>query len=122
MTASNPQDLPALFLRALTAGDVEAAVSLYEPDGVVAPDPDRPVRGRPAIGAMLSGFLAAQRPRWSLHDAEVVEADDVALVRSRWTVTVTDAAGVSTRLDVQPTLVARRQALGHWLVVIDRPA
>jgi uncharacterized protein (TIGR02246 family) len=121
MTASNPQNLPALFLRALAAGDVEAAVSLYEPDGVVARDPDRPVRGRSAIRAMLSGFLA-QKPRWLLHDAEVVQADDVALVRSRWTVTVTDAAGVSTRLDVQPMLVARRQAEGHGLVVIDRPA
>ena len=95
---------------------------LYEPDGVVAPDPDRPVRGRPAIRTMLAGFLAAQRPRWSLHDAEVVQAHDVALVRSRWTIVVTDAAGMSTRLDVQPTLVARRQAEGHWLVVIDRSA
>ena len=121
MTASNPQDLPALFLRALTAGDVDEAASLYEPDGVVAPDPDRPVRGRSAIRTMLSGFLA-QSPRWLLHDAEVVQAGDVALVRSRWTVAMTDAAGVSTRLDVQPTLVARRQADGRWLVVIDRPA
>ncbi|HEY7141922.1 MAG TPA: SgcJ/EcaC family oxidoreductase [Methylomirabilota bacterium] len=121
MTASNPQDLPALFLRALTASDVDAAASLYEPDGIVAADPDRPVKGRPAIRAMLAGFLD-QKPRWSLHDTEVVQAADVALLRSRWTVTMTDAAGVSTRLDVQPTLVARRQAEGHWLVVIDRPA
>ncbi len=121
MTASNPQDLPALFFRVLTAGDVEAAVSLYEPDGVVALDPDRPVRGRSAIRTMLSGFLA-QKPRWVLHDADVVQTDEVALVRSRWTVTVTDAAGASTKLDVQPTIVARRQADGRGLVVIDRPA
>ena len=64
----------------------------------------------------------AQKPRWLLHDAEVVQAGDVALVRSQWTVTITDAAGASTRLDLRPTLVARRQPDGRWLVVIDRPA
>ncbi len=69
---------------------------------------------------MVAGFLA-QGPRFVLHDTEVVQAGGVALVRPRWTVTTVDAAGASAEDDIQPTLVARQQPAGHWLVVIDRP-
>lgn len=69
---------------------------------------------------MLTGFLS-RRPHFVLRDSEVVEAGDVALIRSQFTATTTDAAGKREEMQVAPTLVARRQPEGHWLVVIDRP-
>ena len=120
MTASQPQDLPTLFLQGLNAADVEAVVSLYEPNGVVASTPAEARHGREAIRSMVTGFLA-QRPVFALQDSEVTQADDVALIRARWMVTTTDAGGATTTMRVAPTLVARRQADGQWLVVIDRP-
>ncbi len=120
MKASTPRELPELFLQGLNAGDVEAVLALYEPDGVVAADPSQPLHGHQSIRAMLTSFLA-QHPRFDLHDSEVVEAGDIALIRVRWTATTTDAAGQAQAMKVAPTLLARRQADGHWLVVIDRP-
>ena len=120
MKASTPHELPGLFLAGLNAGDVESVVSLYEPDGVVSPDPAQVLSGHQAIRSMLVGFLA-QHPRFVLHDSEVIEVGDVALIRSRWTATTTDAEGKRQEMEVAPTLVARRQTEGHWLVVIDRP-
>ena len=58
----------------------------------MAPDPSQVVRGRAAIRAMISGFLA-DRLLFTLHSVETVQAEDLALVRSRWTVAMPDAAG-----------------------------
>ena len=119
--ASDPQDLPRLLIERLNSGDADAVAALYESEGVVAPDPAQVVAGREAIKSMATAFLA-QEPRFLLHDSEVVQAGDLALVRSRLTVTVLDAARTTTESEVEPTLVARRQPDGYWLVVIDRPS
>ena len=54
MRASQPQELPSLFVEALNPGDVDAVVSLYEVDGVVAPDPKQIVAGHAAIRSMTA--------------------------------------------------------------------
>lgn len=120
MKAQRPEDLPALFLEALNSGDVDSVVSLYEAEGVVAADANHPVIGQAAIRSMVAGFLA-QNPKFTFHGSEVVQTTDVALIRSRWTISSTDSLGSTTEIVVAPTLVARRQPDGYWLVVIDRP-
>lgn len=120
MTAAAPQDLPRLFREAFEAGNPDAVADLYEPNGLIAPDPSSPVVGRSAIRAMAAGFMT-QHPRFSLHDVEVVQCGDLALVRSRWTITTADPSGGTREMRIQPTLIARRQADAGWLVVIDRP-
>jgi uncharacterized protein (TIGR02246 family) len=119
MKVSSPQDLSRLIIEALNSGDVDVVVSLYEPDGVIAPNPGQIVSGRAAIRSLAAGFLAL-RPRLILHDTEVVQADDVALVRSRVTQTIIQA---EKRIEtvLEPILVARRQTDGSWLIAIDRP-
>jgi ketosteroid isomerase-like protein len=78
------------------------------------------VAGRAAIKTMVTGFIA-QHPHFTLQDAEVVQANDVALVRCRWMMTMGGSTGASVGTSVTPTLVVRRQPGGHWLVLIDRP-
>ncbi len=119
MKASSPQDLSRLIIEALNSGDVDMVVSLYEPDGVIAPDPNQIVSGRAAIRPLAAGFLA-QRPRLILNDSEFVQARDVALVRSRVTQTMLQAEQ-KTETVLEPILVARRQTDGCRLIAIDRP-
>jgi ketosteroid isomerase-like protein len=69
---------------------------------------------------MVTGFMT-KSPQFTLHESEAVEVGDVALVRSRWTVRMTEHDGKETEVNVEPTLVARQQPDGCWLVVIDRP-
>jgi uncharacterized protein (TIGR02246 family) len=120
MKASTPQELPERFRQGFSSGDANAIVSLYEPAGVIAPDPNHVIAGQAAIREMVVGFMA-QRPQFTLHEAEAVQAGDIALVRSRWTVRTMDESGRPMEMKVSPTLVARRQPDGRWLVVIDRP-
>ena len=104
-----PEDLSRLIVERLNAGDVDGLTALYEPDAVLAlPDGqiatgssqirqayERVVAGRPTFEP------GTQRP--TLHHG------DIALTSSRL------ANGVVT------VEVARRQADGTWLWVIDQP-
>ncbi len=120
MKASNPQDLPRLIVEGLNSGDVDSVVSLYEPNGIIAPDPNQVVVGHAAIRSLTANFVSL-RPWLILHDSESVQTGDVALVRSRVTLTTLDAEGKKTETHLKPILVARRQSDGCWLVIIDRP-
>lgn len=120
MKTVQPEELCDLFLDALNSGDVESVVSLYEVDGVIAPDSGDPVSGRESIRSMIADSLG-QRPHFVLNDSDVVRSGDIALIRSNWTVTLLDSAGKKTPLDLGATMVARQQPDGRWLVVIDRP-
>jgi uncharacterized protein (TIGR02246 family) len=121
MDMPKPQEIPALFLQAMNAGDVDAVVSLYESEGVIATDGSQIVAGHDAIRSMVSRFLA-QKPRFTLHASDAVQAGDLALIRSRWTVALADSAGKQREVHVGPTLVLRRGPDSQWHVVIDRPA
>jgi len=120
MKAMQPKDLPGLFLEGLNSSAVDSVVSLYEVDGKIASDPNDPVSGRESIRSMITDFLG-QKPRFVLHNSEVVQSGDIALIRSNWTLTLHDSAGKKQEMNLMPTLVARRQPDGRWLVVIDRP-
>jgi uncharacterized protein (TIGR02246 family) len=121
MSTLEPRDVPRLFLEAMNSGDVDAVVSLYETEGVIAIDGNAVVAGHKAIRSMVSGVLA-QRPRFTLHESHAVQVGDLALVRSRWTVAMADSDGKQTAMHVGPTLVVRRQPDGGWQVAIDRPS
>ena len=62
MRADSPTRVIELFTEALNGGNVEAAVSLYEPEATFAPEPGQEVRGREAIVAALELFTAL-KPR-----------------------------------------------------------
>lgn len=120
MATPDPQALHTGFLDAMNAGDVEGVVSLYEPDGVIAPEVATRLTGHAAIRSMVTGLLA-QRPVFTLHHSDIVRAGDVALVHSRLTVTTTNERCESQEMTVAPVLLVRRQADGEWRVVIDWP-
>jgi ketosteroid isomerase-like protein len=103
MRALRPLERPGLFLRALNSGDVDAVVSLYEPDGVIAADPNQVAVGHAAIRALVAGFLIP-RPRFELHDSEVVQSGDVTLVRARWTVAQPGPAKTAGVMSIRPSL------------------
>jgi|SRR5262249_9038945 len=120
MPAYKLEEVHDLFAQSLNAGDVDAVTSLYEPEAVVSPQPGQVLAGREAIREALTGYLA-QKPRFTLHSRSVIQVGEIALLRSRWTISETDASGKTIEYEVKPTLVMRRQVNGTWLIVIDNP-
>jgi ketosteroid isomerase-like protein len=58
MPARKPEECDLLLMEAAHAGDVEAAVALYEPNASFVQDSGEVVTGHAAIREMMKGFLA----------------------------------------------------------------
>jgi uncharacterized protein (TIGR02246 family) len=120
MPARNPKDVDLLVIEALNAGDVEAAVALYERDATFVAEPGKPATGLQAIREAINGFLALE-PRLTIEVAQVVESGDLALLCSSWTLKGTAPDGGPIEMAGQSAEVVRRQADGTWKFVIDNP-
>jgi ketosteroid isomerase-like protein len=104
---------------AVTAGDLDGAMSLFEPTAsfvqlaYVAEGSDA-IRG--AIRSLLS-----MKPRLVGIPDRVVTSGDVALVCGKWTLWGTGPDDNPLELAGRFTDVVRRQGDGRWLFVIDNP-
>lgn len=108
--ALQPEDLTRLFVERANAGDAQGLAELYEPDAVVAFPPGRLSVGREAIRALYEQMVAARPTFRAEAPLPTLRLGDLALTSTR----ASDEAGARAQ-------VARRQADGTWLRVLDRP-
>ena len=119
MPASEPEQMHRLFEEAFNAGDLEALMALYEPDASLVPQPGALAEGTAAIRESLQWFLD-RGGRITLDTKLVVRVGDLAYLSNRWSLTgATMPDGSPAELGAVTAEVARRQADGSWLYVID---
>lgn len=120
LRAETPEQVIGLFASSLEAGDLERALTLFEPNAVLVPRPGERVTGLDAIRAALSGFFALEA-RMTSDIQNVLEADGVAVIFNRWTLEGAQPDGTPVRLEAMSADVVRRQPDGRWLLLIDDP-
>ena len=108
--AREPEDLTRLFVERVNAGDAEGLAELYEPDAVLGFPPGQQTVGREAIRGVCEKLVASGLRSEIEEPLPTLRFGDLALTSTR--------AADNTGGRVQ---VARRQADGSWLRVIDRP-
>ncbi len=118
MPATSPEQLHRLFEEAFNAGDLDALLALYEPDAALIPEPGVVVHGVDQIGPALKGFLDVGG-KMKLDTKEVVIVGELAYLMNRWSLTATNEDGSPLEMGAVTAEVARRQADGSWLYVID---
>lgn len=118
MPATSPEQLHRLFEEAFNAGDLDALLALYEPDAALIPEPGVVVHGVDQIGPALKGFLDIGG-KMKLDTKKVVIVGDLAYLMNRWSLTATNDDGSPLEMGAVTAEVARRQADGSWLYVID---
>jgi ketosteroid isomerase-like protein len=106
--ARDPQDLEQLLISRQHAGDVDGMVALFEPDAVIDSSDGRLTRGRDAIRAFFTEVVATGRKFQVGEQRPALVSGDLALTSTR----LPDGSVTGE--------VARRQADGTWLWVIDR--
>jgi len=110
-TAVTPDDLTRLFVARANAGDAAGIAALYESEAVMAYPPGEVTVGRDAIRALWEQVLAkapaAFEPEAPL---ATLVSGDIALTST----IARDGTGVRAQ-------VARRQADGTWLRLLDQP-
>jgi uncharacterized protein (TIGR02246 family) len=120
MPAHKPEDCDLLIAEYLNAGNLEAAVELYESGATFLAGPGKTITGQPAIREALKGMLAG-KPRLTMKVPIVLQNGELALLVSDYTVVMTGAEGKPTTISARGTEVVRRQADGTWRFVIDNP-
>lgn len=119
MPATEPEQIHGLFEQAFNACDLDALMSLYEPDAALVPQPGTVVEGTAAIRDSLRWFLD-RRGQITLHTKLVVRGGNLAYLSNRWSLTGgTMPDGTPAELGATTAEVARRQPDGTWLYVID---
>jgi len=120
MAAPTPDTTVRLFAEYLNAGDLDAALTLYDDQASFLPEPGTVVTGTAAIRAALQSFFAI-RPVLTGDIQRVVEAGDTALVVNAWTLSGALPDGTPVRQEGRSADVLRRQPDGRWLLLIDDP-
>jgi uncharacterized protein (TIGR02246 family) len=120
MTARTPADVDRLFAEALSAGDLDGALAMYEDDAVYIDGNGLRARGREQIRAALAGLIA-MNCTLDCYEIDVVENNDLAVLRARWVFTGTNAEGQPFESRGRSIEVVRRQADGAWRFAIDLP-
>ncbi len=114
MPARNPEEVGRLFVEAINNGDVEAVIALYEPGAVFLTQSGDLRSGTDAIRQQMAP-LADMKPDFKINVDKVVSTGDIALLYSHWSMTNPEPMSGRT------VAVARRQADGTWLFVVDDP-
>ena len=120
ISARTPEDTHKLWADRCNAGDLDGLIALYEPGAVLMPQPGQTVSGHASIREALQGLLAL-RPTFSGEFQRALQAGDLALVFTRWTLNGTAPDGSHVSLSGQTSDVVRRQSDGTWLFAIDNP-
>ena len=118
--AMEPQELGKLFEARLNAGDLEGLLALYETEAVLHFPPGNVATGIEAIKGSYKQALAG-KPRIKLEPRGALQAGDLAPLTVRWTMNFTGPDGQPNQMTGVTAEMARRQADGTWLWVIDDP-
>jgi uncharacterized protein (TIGR02246 family) len=124
MPAQSPEQLGHLIRDAINAGDVDAALTLYEPDAIIAHEPGKYITGLDAIREVMTNFTDLN-PKETVQETVdvllILQAGDVALSLTKWTVTGTGLDGSVVNQEGKGIQIVRRQADGTWKYVVDNP-
>jgi uncharacterized protein (TIGR02246 family) len=114
MPARSPDDICRLFQQYMAEGDIDAVLSLYDPEAVFLNPSGEAKRGPEGLRQELAPF-AARKAIFAYDITQVIEAGDIALMHTQWTVTA------GRQMTVHAIEVARRQPDGTWRWLIGDP-
>ena len=120
MLPGTPSEVHELFGRYFSAGAADLLMSLYEDDAVMISASGQQVSGKGAIREVIDGFLG-MNGSFQMGTPKIVEARDLALLMSKWTLKATSPDGQPIEIAGHTSDVVRRQPDGSWLFVIDNP-
>ena len=121
MPAQTPEQCDELLGQYLGEGNLDAGLTLYEPQASVVKQDGKSASGTAAIREFFKAFAAA-RPKLSANIVNVVKAgDDLALVYNDWSAELAGSDGSPRTISGKALEVVRRQRDGTWLFAIDIP-
>jgi len=120
MSRETPEQLLKSIVEGINTGNLDALMSLYEPEAAFAGQPGNLAHGSTGVRESLAAFVA-MKGTLNLEVTRVLEAGGLAFVAGIWSFTGTGPDGQPVTLTGRNGDVLRRQQDGSWRFVIDNP-
>lgn len=108
------EDAHASLAAAFNTGDLDTVLSMYDVNGIIVPEPQKPVSGKEHFTEAVRGILSIQGTM-EIKTVYCLQTGDVAVGRSEWNIT----DGNEVKVSAKGIEVMKRQADGTWKIVID---
>ena len=116
MPATNPEQICHLFRQYMAQGDLEALLSLYDPEVAFLNQAGEVKRGKEELRGEVAPFASA-RATFNFNIRQIIQSGDIALMHTHWTISSSSPQPMSQ----YAIEVARREPDGSWCWLIGDP-
>lgn len=111
---TSAQDAHAALAAAFNTGDVATVLSMYDYNGIIVPEPGKPVSGKEKFEEAIKAILSI-KGKMEIKTVYCLQTGDVAVGRSEWNITDGDEVKISAK----GIELMKQQPDGTWKIVID---
>jgi uncharacterized protein (TIGR02246 family) len=108
------EDAHATLAAAFNTGDVATVLSMYDFNGIIVPEPGKPVSGKEKFEEAIKAILSI-KGKMEIKTVYCLQTGNVAVGRSEWNIT----DGNDVKVSAKGIEVMKEQADGSWKIVID---
>ena len=110
----NAADAHSTLAAAFNTGDVATVLSMYDYNGIIVPEPDKPVSGKKNFEAAIKAILAI-KGKMEIKTVYCLQSGDLAIGRSEWNIT----DGKEVKISAKGIELMKQQPDGSWKILID---
>lgn len=108
------QDAHKTLAAAFNTGDVQTVLNMYDFNGIIVPEPDKPVSGRAKFEEAIKAILSI-KGKMEIKTVYCLETNGLAVGRSEWNITDGDEVKISSK----GIELMKQQPDGTWKILID---
>ncbi|MFA6087288.1 DUF4440 domain-containing protein [Mucilaginibacter sp.] len=109
------EDAHATLAAAFNTGDVATVMSMYDVNGIIVPEPNKPVSGAAKFEESIKAILSI-KGKMEIKTVYCLVTAGIALGRSEWSIT----DGNEVKISAKGIEVMKQQTDGTWKIVIDQ--
>lgn len=108
------EDAHKTLAAAFNTGDVQTVLNMYDFEGIIVPEPGKPVSGREKFEEAIKSILAI-KGKMDIKTVYCLQTGGLAVGRSEWNIT----DGNEVKVSAKGIEVMKQQTDGTWKIVID---
>jgi ketosteroid isomerase-like protein len=109
-----PEEAHANLAAAFNTGNVNTVLSMYDYNGIIVPEPGKPVSGKEKFEEAIKAILSI-KGKMEIKTVYCLQAGNIAVGRSEWNIT----DGNEVKISARGIEVMQQQADGTWKILID---
>lgn len=108
------EDAHASLAAAFNTGDVDTVMNMYDVNGVIVPEPGKPVSGKEQFEEAIKAILSI-KGKMEIKTVYCLQTGNIAVGRSEWSI----SDGDEIKISAKGIEVMKEQADGGWKIVVD---